>query len=1144
MNELLEYLSAKFIKVDSTSGDKLCIDGRWYQYVPPTNGKIIDEDFALIADRTECDGGFIFYFGGRWYSTPRGTEDDPKLNPLMYIGQADGTPTESFLGVHGTFELMNGNRGYKDWVRKAKFLGCKSLGICEKNTLAGALKFQNACVAANIRPIIGAMYSVYRPAENIKYDVRVYAKDEKGWMNILLMNKEVNVSNQKYINEPDFVKLAKNVVVVLDPKSLSFDRIFPLDLSISKLYWSFDTVVYSNRDRDDEYIANLLRYAKSDLPALPFGDAYYLEQEDAHIKVKLNKIGSIYEHVSSNQYFKSSDDYIFELAELIGDDEKAYKFFNKMSKNLSIVANSCKFKIEQGSRHLPKYKLTKEESELYSDSRDMFVSLLDKELVEKFGGQKAYSDRLELEKKVILDADVHDYFLMTRDILNWCREQGILVGIGRGSAGGTLIGYLLGIHYLDPIRYDLLFERFLNEGRAKVSLPDIDTDVEGLRRDEVKQYIERRFGEKQVCSIGTYSTLQMKAAIKDFSRLADVDFGLVNQVTSVFDTDTGEMEDFFKNALSKGTVYDFMASYPDVVSDISLVLHQPKSQSIHACAMVILPDERDIYHWIPVKKMTAKGGESILVSEWEGGEIESIGLLKEDLLATTELDKLRSVLNLVKDEKGIDLSIYDIPLDDMEVLRYFRNGWTGNVFHFNTSGLTGYIKQLQPQDLEDLIAAISLYRPGTMENNFHNKYVNRKAGTEDVDYIWGAKHITEKTYGLIVYQEQVMRICQDLGGFSLVEADDIRKAMGKKKLDVILKYREKFLAGATKNGCDEHVALDIWDQLVKFASYSFNRSHAAAYTITGYIGMWLKVHYPVQFWASAISFASKDEYPIFLSEIHQTEAVKVNAIDVNRSGVSVYVDAATKSLYWSIKAISGVGEVSVEQILSDRASNGDYFDFQDFLDRSMFKGSKVNKTAIEGLVLSGAFDKLEYITHPRDRIRLLESYYAIIYPPKPPRKDGKPREVQETILTRGGDFIMKNWWWVLQQKSLSGIAFFDYETIFAAYGSEVPVPYIDPDEFAQYTNTKGKNIKRAVCGYVSEVEVRESKRGMFAKITIENNYKFIPVTVWSEEFIQFEHLINASHKKIMIVSGYVGYDKFKKTNTLQTTGDSKMILLG
>lgn len=322
-----------------------------------------------------------------------------------------------------------------------------------------------------------------------------------------------------------------------------------------------------------------------------------------------------------------------------------------------------------------------------------------------------------------------------------------------------MCAYCLDIVQLDPIKYGLLFSRFLNKGRVTVSLPDVDTDFQGDRREEVKRYMETKYGENQICSVGTYTTLKLKGAIKDLSRQKNVDFGEVNYVTTVLDTDKDKFEEIFENACKKKRVKNFVQENSNVINDLPLVLGQPKASSIHACATLILPEDKDIYNWIPVKKMTLGDGESVLVSEWEGIELEQAGFLKEDILGILQLTKFKDTLDSIKKETGENVDIYSLPMEDEQVYKYFSKGWNGDVFHFGSHGLTGYCKELKPDNVEDLIAAISLYRPGAMENNFHNEYVLRKRGEREVEYVWGTEKSTKSTLGLIVYQEQVMRIC-------------------------------------------------------------------------------------------------------------------------------------------------------------------------------------------------------------------------------------------------------------------------------------------------------------------------------------------------------------------------------------------------
>lgn len=491
MKELLNYLESKSINYKKINDLVVGIDGKTYELaVPDEDGIIFDSDFCLLVDDLTQEDRYVFKFGENWYWTEAGTEDSPVLNPVLYLGKSnEDIETDYFLGVRGAYEILNGSRVYQDWINKAKFLGVKALGICEKNTLAGTLKFQNTCKSNGIKPIIGATYVVYRSVdrEQLNYHVKCYAKNKIGWHNLLMINKEVKVKNNNIIKEEDFLKLTEGLVIVLDTKTIAFDKVFPIDLSIEDLYYSFDTVEFKDNDKDKWMLENLKAFYNSEFKPLPISDAFYLEKEHAHIKVKLNKISNVHEHISFNQYFKSKEDYFLELSELFNSEsESIYNFLEKLLENEKNVVKSCNFEIETNERYLPKYEMTEEELKLYKDSDDMLLQLAYQGLEEMIPEEKwdEYAERIESEFQVIKYGDVVDYFLIVRDVINWSIKNGILVGIGRGSAGGSLLGYLIGVHYVDPIEHGLLFERFLNKGRIGKRIEDekiiIHTD-EGVK---------------------------------------------------------------------------------------------------------------------------------------------------------------------------------------------------------------------------------------------------------------------------------------------------------------------------------------------------------------------------------------------------------------------------------------------------------------------------------------------------------------------------------------------------------------------------------------------------------------------------------------------------------------------------------------
>ena len=1131
MENLLSYLDSNKICYKKSSDLLININNEDYFLVYPNKeGKIFNEDFHLITSKDiDCDN-YVFEFGGKWYWTPKGTEKEPQLNLVKYLGIVNHQFVDQqfpFLGVRGKYEILNGSRLYGDWIKKAKFLDVSVLGICEKNTLAGTLSFQIMCQDNNIKSILGATFTINQ--NDYRYDTKFYVKNETGWKNLLLINKEINVINPGYIFEKDVAKYLDGLVVVLDPKSLKFEKI---PSCFKSVYYQFDSVEYEQDTRDKEYLLNLQKYKESTLEPITIMDAFYLDKEDAEIKSKLNQVSGVREYKARNQYFKDIEDYYKEIENLFKDSDDLFVFLEIAISNLFKVTESCNFVINITQRHLPVYELSEGEKEIYSDKYDLFWGLIQKGIDERVPRDKIdeYIDRIEHEFKVIEKGDVLDYFLILHDITSWARENNILVGIGRGSAGGSCISYLLKLTNLDPIKLGLLFERFLNEGRVGKSLPDLDIDFSASRKDEVKRYMEQRYGVNQVCSIGTYTTLQLKAALREFCRLENIPVEDINYFSKLLDIETGNVVDIFKMAAKNSRLKKLVQNYPQIVNSIDLVLGQPKAASVHACATLILPKEKDIYTWVPVK-IVEKDKQNILVSEWEGEELETAGFLKEDILGLQQLDKFQTIIDLVRENIGEEIDIYSIPLDDEEVYSRFQRKLNADVFHFGAVGLGQYCEELKPVNIEDLIVAISLYRPGPIESGFHKKYLELRRGSETPVFDFGLEEITKNTYGLYVYQEQIMEVYQKLGGFTLVEADDIRKAMGKIKPELIESYGNQFEENAVKNGCPREDAQEIRKKLEGFGSYSFNRSHGAAYAITGYICQWLKVHYPVYFWISAFKYLSEEKHiPVFISEIFKLGDVTLAPPNINLSGFEANVDFEKNTIYWKLSSIMQCAEMAVGQIVKLR-EKGDYFSFEEFLSRNIFTGSKVNKAVIENLILSGVFDEIENIKDIRLRSELIKKY-RLLY-------KVKPDTVKDWFIVNQDKFEYI-WWWLLQQKRLSGLAFFDFRDLTNQFLEKFEGKYVDQVEFFDKDYDK---INAKVGGYIVEVIEKESKKGEYANVILESNYEFLEVKFWSDEWKLFKDIIVGSEKSLMLVGGRIGWDSWKKCNVLFVTNDSEVIIL-
>lgn len=1122
---LKTFLTNNQINHKFTEDSVLHIGTESFDVVEPINGKLFDDKFHFVHGGTDCDN-YVFKFGSRWYWMPKGCEENPQLNDLKYLGWCEtDIPTKAFLGVHGCFELLNGSRLYTDWVRKAKFLGVEYLGICEHNTLAGIIKFQEACLSEGITPVIGETLTVKRGA--LTYDIKCYVKNKQGWENLLQLNKAVNVTNDGYVDETELFSHEKGLILVVDPKNLNHNDLFPHGLS-RQVFYQLDTVEYAEDTADSTYLRNLKKYAyDKELSPISICDAYYLDKEDAPVKTILNTVRGKFELRTINQYFKSKEDYFLELDGLIKNDDRLYHIYETAVNNEIVLAARCRFTVETGVRHLPKYEMTAVEKAQYDTNEDLFWGIIENGLRTKVPPAQydEYLGRLDKEYGVIQMGDVLDYFLTLHDIIQWAHRNGIKTGIGRGSAGGSLISFLMGLIYVNPMEFGLLFERFLNEGRIKKSLPDIDTDFPGKARPRVKAYIEQRFGETQVCSVGTYTNMKLRGAIKELARIEGVPFQDANRVTKYIADNDKTLEDLFTCASKNKTVSTFIRNYPQIINFLPLLLNQPKARSIHACAMIIFPKEKDMYTWSPIREQDGQ-----LVSEWEGNEMELAGFLKEDILGIAQLDKFVDILDLIKKNTGEIVDMYTLPLDDATIYEYFCNGWNGDVFHFGSHGLTSYCKELQPTNIEDLIAGISLYRPGAMENNFHNEYIKRKNGERDIEYFVGTENILSATYGVFVYQEQIMELCRVLGGLSLVEADDVRKAMVKKKFEELTKYRDKFIPYYVKTfNVDQAYAESVWDAIDKASTYLFNRSHATAYTLTGYISQYFKVHYPLEYWSIAIKYAKEEQIPNFIAEIKATSNIEIKPPDINYSGTHIVTNFEHNSIYWGLSSIKNVGEVATEQIMVDRKKYGEYFTFAEFIDRHKFKGSKVNKRIIENLILSGAFDNLVKLETPVDRQRMIDAY----------RSTNKVRvNKDKDLFALNNENLDRRWWWTYQQKALSGLAFFNYDAL-CRYYLDADIEYIDPVRIQELN--EGRMI--TVGGYVVLAESKGTRKGTICKIVLESNYEFIDVLIWNDIFELNSDVLSNCEKSILLLSGVVKQDSYKGKRVIHTNKTSLIKIL-
>ena len=656
------------------------------------------------------------------------------------------------------------------------------------------------------------------------------------------------------------------------------------------------------------------------------------------------------------------------------------------------------------------------------------------------------------------------------------------------------------------------------------SLPDIDLDFESSSRDMVKKYMEERFGEKQVASVGTVTTFLPKGIIKDFDRQLDNNVILANVITSIIDDDAS-VEDIFRRSVNEPKLKEYIKSNADIFYMMDSILGQPKTQSIHPCAIIVFPQVMQTESYVPVRKQ-----KGLTVTDWNGGELDNSGFLKSDVLGILQLDKYAETLRLIKANGKQVPNIYKLPLDDSEVFRFFGNGWNGDVFQFGTELISGYTKYMKPQNIEDLIAVNALQRPGPMENGYPTIYAKCKNEGKKVEYLWGTESITKDTYGLLVYQEQIMQVCQEVGGLTAIEADDIRRAMGKKDAKYLAMWKERLGKGFSEKGATQSEFEKAWDVMMEFAKYSFNKSHSAAYSLEGYICQYLKVHYPLEFWTVALGKASETNVLRFLSEINASKGIKVYPCDVNVSGITMTSSLEDNAIFWGIESIKGIGETTAEQVIRERDENGNYTSLENFIDRHSFKGSKVKKGTFESLIACGAFDKIyELEGREEQRGKLLERFRQL--------KKVKIAKPEKDIYTIGETH--EKWWWKLTQKRLTGIATVDYKTICEENGINMPFA-----TSSVMSSPQKYGIDKSFGGYVLECKIRSSSRGRFASLTIESNYKTYRIIMWNGEYEIFKDRLKGIEKSFLIFSGELRYEeKWTKGNQFTLKDYSDFIVL-
>jgi len=875
------------------------------------------------------------------------------------------------LHVHSEYSLLDGANKCADLASATKEMGMDSVALTDHGVMYGCVEFYNKCKAEGVKPILGCEVYVdpngytCRDGKN-QYHLILLAENDEGYHNLIRIVSTANTDGFYYKPRIDHELLAKYSKGIIGSSACLGGEIPNLiargDISgaeaRAQLYRdilgkdNFYLEIQHNSIPEQAIVNKTLAEMsrKYDFQLIATNDAHYMKKSDASWHDVLLCVQTNSNVDSPNRYRFTGDDYYFrspqEMWSIFGDE------LPESLINTQRIADRCSVKLEMGHYYLPDFPLPEGET-LETHLRNMAETGLKKRLKTETPPEE-YVERLNYELGIIEQMGFPGYFCIVSDIINAAKERSIPIGPGRGSAAGSVVAWSLGITDLDPIRYNLLFERFLNPER--ISMPDIDTDVSDKRRDELIAYIVQKYGSDRVAQIITFDRMKSKGAITDVGRAMGMPVADVRQVTKLIpDALKSGIKNIPEALLKVPDLKSLYDSNPQVKRLLDVAQHIEgisRHCSQHAAGVVITP--KPIVEMVPVRKF----GESQIVTQYSMEPVEKLGLVKMDFLGLRTLSVLEGALaNIKENGKGI-IDLNEIPMDDTKTFDMLQNGDTLGVFQLESSGMTALVRRMKPDCFEDLIALVALYRPGPLESGMVDKYVRCKHREEAVHYLHPAfEGMMKETYGVILYQEQVMQSASVLAGYTLGEADLLRRAMGKKKLDVMAEQRAKFVSGAVKNSVDPNKAGEIFDIIEKFAGYGFNKSHSAAYALISYRTAWLKANYGAEFLAAYLSSMVGSKMDVLGQYIRSVKDIGYMVLppDINESKEDF--TASGDIIRLGLSAVAKVGQGAVVNIIESRKKDGNFISFWDFFCKVDTR--IVNRGVIENLIKAGAFDSID-----------------------------------------------------------------------------------------------------------------------------------------------------------------------------------------
>jgi DNA polymerase III subunit alpha len=1052
------------------------------------------------------------------------------------------------LRVHSDFSMMDGLNKVKPILGKVAALEMPAVAITDQMNMCGLVKFYSEAHNLGIKPIIGTDFWVTNEAFGDEpFRLTLLAMNNEGYKNITILISKAylrgHLAHRAVIDQAWLAEHAEGVIILsgaqhgdvgvglmknnaklLDSALAFYESYFP-----DRFYLE---LIRTGRQGEEDYLHHAVELAEQrGLPVVATNEVCFIDREgfEAHeIRVCIHDGYTLDDNrrpkrYSEQQYLRTSE----EMVELFSDIPEAIE-------NTVEIAKRCNVTVRLNEYFLPQFPtggMTTEDflvkvSEEGLEERLEF--LFPDEEVRK-AKRPEYDDRLRIELEVINQMGFPGYFLIVMEFIQWSKDNGIPVGPGRGSGAGSLVAYALKITDLDPLEFDLLFERFLNPER--VSMPDFDVDFCMDRRDEVIDHVAELYGRQAVSQIITFGTMAAKAVVRDVGRVLGHPYGFVDRISKLIPPDPGmTLEKAFKAEPQLPEVYESDEEVKDLIDMARILEGVTRNAGKHAGGVVIAPTT--ITDFSPLY-CDDEGNNP--VTQFDKNDVETAGLVKFDFLGLRTLTIIQWAIDMIKEGKNVDVDISAIPLEDPKSFRTLQNAETTAVFQLESRGMKELIKRLKPDCFEDIIALVALFRPGPLQSGMVDNFIDRKHGREEISYPDAEyqheclQEILEPTYGIILYQEQVMQIAQEMAGYSLGGADLLRRAMGKKKPEEMAKQRGTFAEGAKGNNIDPDLAMKIFDLVEKFAGYGFNKSHSAAYALVSYQTLWLKVHYPAEFMAAVMS-ADMDNTDKIVTLVDECERMGIEILppDLNAGKYKFTVDSEGRIVY-GIGAIKGVGEGPIEAIIEARETQGAFKDLFDFCAKVDIK--RVNKRVLEKLVLAGAMDNLG--PHRATLMATLPEALAAAGQHAKAESFGQsdmfgllttePEEVQQAFAD------VPEWpekVWLEGEKDTLGL-----------YLTGHPINQY-ADELRYYTDGRLVDLKptnkdqlASAVGLVLGVRVMTNKRGRrWAIVTLDDKSARMDVRFFPDMYEQFESLLETD--RILLIKGQVSFDDFSGGNTI------------